>query len=86
MDGGLKCYGNPQLKKIQEHRFRRIVTGGVGDRFGGVVAFITSYSYACTWAWHDPVHAVATSLIVNIYFEPMVDNADCAYIDRAMSP
>jgi hypothetical protein len=19
MDGGLKCYGNPQLKKIQEH-------------------------------------------------------------------
>jgi hypothetical protein len=35
MDGGLKCYGNPQLKNIQEHFVifgsgGRSVTGGVG--------------------------------------------------------
>jgi hypothetical protein len=45
MDGGLKCYGNPQLKKIQEYFVifgsGELFTGGVGDEFEGVVAFIT---------------------------------------------
>jgi hypothetical protein len=35
MDGGMKCYGSPQLKKIQEHfrvfRFRRGIRRSIWD-------------------------------------------------------
>ena len=71
---------------FRDFRFRRIITGGVGVGLRVLLRSSLHTRMHVLEPLYHPIHAVATSLIVNIHLEPMVDNADCAYIDRAMSP